>query len=127
MRTMTWTVIISLALVAALGAGCGAYSRRVSEEFQMETEQILAALAAGDWEDALARTRLLDRAWTEKNDLLSLFVNHPDLEAVSLCLRRLRLAVEEKQRYWAMEAAHEMREALELIYFRDALSLKNIL
>ena len=127
MRAMTVTVVVSLALVVAIGGGCGWYSREISEQLQMKAEEIAAAAEESAWEEAQERIRAAEAEWRRQSDRLALWVNHADLEEVDLCFSRLRTAIWEENRYFSLLYAAELNEALELIYFRDAFSLKNIL
>ena len=67
------------------------------------------------------------RGWEEKSALLSLWVNHGDVDEVSLGLERLETALEQEERFLSLLYATELGEAVSHLYHRDALMLSNIL
>ena len=127
MRAMTATVAISLALILALSAACGLYSRRISEDFRLETQRTAAAIREDRWQEAMDRVRRLERQWEKRSEILAMWVNHGDVDEVSIGFARLRLSIEAEERYHSLRCAEELEEALALIYSRDAFTLKNIL
>ena len=127
MRAMTATVIVSFALMLALGLYCGAYSKGVSEEMQGQVREMRGEIQAGSLETALWRTADMRRGWEEKSALLSLWVNHGDVDEVSLGLERLETALEQEERFLSLLYAAELGEAVSHLYHRDALMLSNIL
>ncbi len=127
MRAMTATVIVSFALMLALGLYCGAYSKGVSEEMQGQVREMRGEIQAGSLETALRRTADMRRGWEEKSALLSLWVNHGDVDEVSLGLERLETALEQEERFLSLLYATELGEAVSHLYHRDALMLSNIL
>lgn len=127
MRAMTATVLVSLALMLALGLYCGAYSKDISEEMQGQVREMRGEIQAGSLSAARRRTADMRRDWEEKSALLSLWVNHGDVDEVSLGLERLETALEQEERFFAMLYAAELGEAASHLYHRDALMLSNIL
>ena len=126
MRTMAATVLASFLLILGTGIFCGHYSRRAADDFSVAVERIAADAERADWEKVTDGVRALQRQWEKRSDLMSLWANHDDLEAITIGLTRLRTAAEDGQRYYTLLYAAELDDALELIYSRDAFSLKNI-
>lgn len=127
MRGMTVTVAVTFALVLAIGLLCGGYSQRASEEFKVRIEEIAALLGQEQWKEALSLCRETEQHWEEKGRTLAMWVNHEDVDDVSVGLAQLRVAIQGQERYFALLYAAELEEALTLIYQRDALTLKNVL
>ena len=126
MRAIAWTTAVSLALILALGLGCGAYSRGVSREF---TEGLRAAeenIQSEAWDKALSSAEGMKKAWEEKAELLSLWVNHAAVDEVTVAFSQLRVAVLQKEACHALLFAAQLREALALIDSQDAFALKNV-
>lgn len=127
MRGMLTTAALSLILIIALGLVCTHQSRRASEIFGLLTEEVSAAIAQEDWEKALNLTRKMEQDWQKRESTLALFVNHEDVESVSMGLCQMRISLEEREKYHALLYAEELKEALSLMGDRDAFTLKNIL
>lgn len=127
MRGMTATVVISFLLVLVLGICCGERSRIVSEDFILRIEEAATAVKQEKWERALELARETEKAWQEQSAALAMWVNHGDVDDVSVGLSQFRVSIDEKEKYHALLYAAELDEALSLIYHRDALALKNIL
>lgn len=127
MRGMIITVLVSLLLVLLIGFFCAFSSRRLSDDFQIRVEEIIAEIHLQRWERALQLTREAEKYWEEKSMLLSMWVNHQDVDQVATGLAQLRISISQQQTYHALLYADEINAALSLIYQRDAFSLKNIL
>ena len=127
MRGMMVTVAVAFILALGLGIYCGEKSRILSEEFIVRIEEIAAAVKQEKWEKALALERETEQAWESQSKTLSMWVNHGDVDEVSVGLAQLRISLQEREKYHVLLYAAELNEALTLIYHRDALALKNIL
>ena len=127
MRGMLITVILSFLLVLGMGIYFGMSSKNVSEAFIIYIEEAEAAIQEEEWEEALRLIRAIEKEWEKRSRVLSMWVNHGDVDDVSVGLAQLRISAEEKEKYHALLYAAELDEALSLIYHRDALALKNIL
>ena len=127
MRGMIIAVAISFFLALGMGIYCGESSRQVSEEFIVRIEEVAAAIQMEQWESALQLIRAAEKAWENQSKTLAMWVNHGDVDEVSVGLTQLRISLQEKEKYHALLYAAELNEALALIYHRDALALKNIL
>ena len=127
MRGMMATVAVTLALVLAIGFLCGAHSKSASEDYQVAVEEVATAIRQERWEDALTMARQAEQNWQEEGATLAMWVNHQDLDEVSLGFAQLRVSIEQRETYHALRCIAELEEGLSLIYQRDAFSLKNIL
>lgn len=127
MRAMTATVAIVLVLVLAIGIFCGLHSRNASENYKVRIEEAAVAIRQENWEEALRLTRETEQDWEQESGTLAMWVNHADVDEVSVGMAQLRVSIEERESYHALLYAAELEEALTLIYQRDAFSLKNIL
>jgi len=127
MRGMVITVICSFFLVLGMGLYFEESSKHVSESFIIRIEEAEAAIKEEKWEEALGLIQGIEKEWAERSRVLSMWVNHGDVDDVSVGLAQLRVSAEEKEKYHALLYAAELDEALSLIYHRDALALKNIL
>lgn len=127
MRAMTVTVAVVLALVLAIGIFCGLHSRNTSERYKVRIEEVATAILQEKWEESLRLIREAEQDWEDESGTLAMWVNHEDVDVVSVGMAQLRVSIEEGERYHALLYAAELEEALTLIYQRDAFSLKNIL
>lgn len=127
MRGMTATVCVSLALIVGIGLACGVYSHRISQEYTVAVERIAAEIRMENWEESLGMARALGQSWQERSDLLSMWVNHADVDAVTVGMAQFQASIEAREKYHSLLYSAELEEALALIYFRDAFALKNIL
>ena len=127
MRGVTIAVAIAFLLALGLSIYCGERSRQVSEEFIVRIEEVAAAVYMDQWEKALQLARGTEKAWETQSQTLAMWVNHGDVDEVSVGLAQLRISLQEKEKYHALLYAAELNEALALLHHRDALALKNIL
>ena len=127
MRGLTLTVLISFALILGIGLFSGNYSRFISEEMQARTELLAQRIASGDWTEADGMAQEMARAWQKRGDVLSMWVNHGDVDDVSTGLEKLQVSIEARESFYSLLCAAELREALDHVYHRDSLRLKNIL
>ena len=123
MRGMVWVVLAAFALILCIGIFCGAYSSRISEEMQARVSTVASLAEEADTAQALARTRDLMGDWEKRSGLIAMWVNHEDVDEVSLGLERL----EAEEPFFARLYLAQLQEALSHIYHRDAFQLKNIL
>ena len=127
MRGMVWVVLAAFALILCIGIFCGAYSSRISEEMQARVSTVASLAEEADTAQALARTRDLMGDWEKRSGLITMWVNHEDVDEVSLGLERLLVALEAEEPFFARLYLAQLQEALSHIYHRDAFQLKNIL
>lgn len=127
MRAMIWVAAVTAALMALIGGFCGAYSSDTSRELREQVTQMTAVVRSGDGEAAMAEALRLEDAWREKSAMLSLWVNHQDIDDVSVGIQQLKVSVEEGETYFALRYLAELDEALAHLYHRDAFMLRNIL
>ena len=120
---MVWVVLAAFALILCIGIFCGAYSSRISEEMQARVSTVASLAEEADTAQALARTRDLMGDWEKRSGLIAMWVNHEDVDEVSLGLERL----EAEEPFFARLYLAQLQEALSHIYHRDAFQLKNIL
>lgn len=127
MRGLTVTVLISLALILGIGLFSGNYSRFISEEMQEQTELLTQRIASGEWTEAEKMAEEMAHAWKGRGDVLSMWVNHADVDDVSAGLEKLQVSIRARETFYSQLCAAELREALDHVYHRDSLRLKNIL
>ena len=116
MRAMIWVVVGVTALMAVIGLSCGYTSKQVSESMRQEALGLVQAVKAGNRETAMTGTLQLAEKWQDTRKLLCLWVNHQDLDAVSVGLQQLKVSVEAGETYHALLYLAELDEALALIY-----------
>ena len=126
MRGMLITLGVTLALILGIGIFSGNYSRFVGDEMQGQMKNMETIIRDGEF--ARARQMLTDikKIWQQRSDILSMWVNHADVDNVSGGLRQLEVSLQEEETYFSLLYAAELQEALSHIYHRDALMLKNI-
>ena len=127
MRGMLLVVAGTLTLILLIGIFCGMYSSRISEEMQARASTVASLFASGQDREALSCARDLMGDWEGRSGLISMWVNHEDVDEVSINLERLLAALEEEQPFFARLYLTQLQEALSHIYHRDAFQLKNIL
>ena len=126
MRKTLVTVAVSLALLLLIGFYTGGESRRTTREFSRAADELDTLVRAGEWESAQESLKTLRDAWEKRSDLLQTWVNHADVDTVSLAFRELSCALEMRETFYAMTAMEELREGVSHIYHRDSFALKNI-
>ena len=114
MRGTLATVAVSLAILLFVGFYTGNQSRRTTAEFSRAVDELDTLVRAGKWENA------------EEGELLQTWVNHADVDTVSLAFRELSCALEMHEAFYAMTSMEELREGISHIYHRDSFALKNI-
>ena len=127
MRAMIWVVAVTAALVALIGGFCGAYSSNTSQALRSRVMEMNAVVLSGNAEAAMAQALRLEEAWQEKSALLCLWVNHQDIDDVSVGIQQLKVSIEVGETHDALRYLAELDEALAHIYHRDAFKLRNIL
>lgn len=124
---MLFVVAGTLALILLIGIFCGMYSSRISEEMQARAATVASLFAAGSSREALSCARDLMGDWERRSGLISMWVNHEDVDEVSANLERLLVALEEEERFFVWLYLSQLQEAFSHLYHRDAFQLKNIL
>ena len=124
---MAWVAAAALALILSIGIFCGTYSSRVSEEMRARVSTVASLSEGADTEQALARVRELMGDWEKRSGLIAMWVNHEDVDEVSIGLERLLTALEAEEPFFTRVYLAQLQEALSHIYHRDAFQLKNIL
>jgi len=99
MRGMLITVILSFLLVLGMGIYFGMSSKNVSEAFIIYIEEAEAAIQEEEWEEALRLIRAIEKEWEKRSRVLSMWVNHGDVDDVSVGLAQLRISAEEKEKW----------------------------
>lgn len=127
MRTMLLTVCISLLLALGLGIFCSLYTHHLSRDYRQDLAAVSHAIQSAQWDAALNTTRSLAKDWEKHAGILSLFVSHNEVDAVSLGFSQLLVSLEAKEGYHALLYAAELCDSLDLLSSRDAFMLKNIL
>lgn len=127
MRGLTVTVAVSFLLILGIGLFSGNYSHFVSEEMQGQTKLMERMIASGQWAEAGKMAEEMEKTWQTRGDILSMWVNHGDVDDVSAGLKRLRVSIEAREPFHSLLCAAEVGEALDHVYHRDSLRLKNIL
>lgn len=126
MRGILITLAVTLALILGIGIFSGNYSRFVSEEMQGQMKQMETLIRDGEFAKSGRMLKDLQESWQQRSNILSMWVNHGDVDDVSCGLRQLEVSLEQRQPYFSLLYAAEVQEALAHIYHRDALMLKNI-
>ncbi len=126
MRGTLATVAVSLAILLFVGFYTGNQSRRTTAEFSRAVDELDTLVRAGKWENAEEGLKNLQQAWEERSELLQTWVNHADVDTVSLAFRELSCALEMHEAFYAMTSMEELREGISHIYHRDSFALKNI-
>ena len=126
MRGTLATVAVSLVLLLLIGFYTGNQSRQTTIEFSRDVDELDTLVRAGEWEKAEEWLKNLQQAWEERSELLQTWVNHADVDTVSLAFRELSCALEMRETFYAMTSMEELREGVSHIYHRDSFALKNI-
>ena len=124
MRYLTVTVAVALALLIGAGVYCTLYSKRVSDDYKALAAQVERDARLEAWPSAQEKALRLAAAWRETGDVLSMWVNHADVDDVTIALSRLQIALEMRDAAESLSIIAELNENLSHIYHRDSLSLK---
>ena len=126
MRGLSRTVIISFLLILGIGIFSGRYSRFISDEMRGQVRLMEQYVQEEQWDEAVRMAEEMEKTWRGRGDVLSMWVNHDDVDAVSAGLLRLRTALNARDGFHSLLYAAELREAVSHVYHRDSLQLKNI-
>ena len=125
-RCLTVSLAILL-LVAAVGGGCELYTAHAVADYRQAMLPVEAAILAGGWQRAQALAEKVAARWEKDYELVQLWVNHADADAVSRALRGLNTAVVQRDRLSALLYYGDCVENFAHLHHRDAFTLKNIL
>ena len=127
MRGLIWTVSVSLLLIVGIGVFSGRYSDFVSDEMRGQLTRLEEKIRDTQWTEASQMAEDMEKSWQRRGDVLSMWVNHADVDDVRTGLKRLRVAIRAQDALQTFLSAADLSEALDHVYHRDALRLKNIL
>ena len=127
MRGLIWTVSVSLLLIVGIGVFSGRYSDFVSDEMRGQLTRLEEKIRDTQWTEASQMAEDMEKSWQRRGDVLSMWVNHADVDDVRMGLKRLRVAIRAQDALQTFLSAADLSEALDHVYHRDALRLKNIL
>lgn len=127
MRGLTWTVIISFLLILGIGIFSGRYSHFISDEMRGQLRPMGRHIQGEQWDEAARMAEEMEKTWQKRGDILSMRVNHGDVDEVSAGLLRLRASLEARDEFHSLLYAAELSGAVSRVYHRNSLQLKNIL
>ena len=127
MRALWIKVFVSLALLMLIGFYTAHESAEATKEYTAFASELEAQIEDGRWEEARAGLAEAAEKFEERGDVLQTWVNHADVDVVSLALRELKRALKEEERLYALLILEEFKEGVSHLYHRDAFALKNIL
>ena len=127
MKATTWTVIILVVFIAAIGVASTIISSKVSRDFSKDLTIAQDSIRSGDWEKAKQAVDAMKQEWEDTCEWLQFWVNHSDTDDVSMSLERLTAAIEVQDVPLSLITSAELGEELRHIYHRDAIKIGNIL
>jgi Na+(H+)/acetate symporter ActP len=127
MKATTWTVIILVVFIAAIGIVSTVVSSKVSRDFTQDLTTAEESIRSGDWEKAKQAVDAMKKEWEDTCEWLQFWVNHSDTDDVSMSLERLTAAIEVQDVSLSLITSAELGESLRHIYHRDAIKISNIL
>ena len=127
MRTGTWIALLMLALVVACGVISMNVTADVSRTYTNAAEELMLLTQKQDWQRVADEAEAYRQSWEGKLDWLHMLVNHGDIDAVTEALRAVQAGAAAQDLPTALMGCHQLSEAAEHIYHRDAFTLGNIL
>ncbi len=127
MKATTWTIVVLLVFIVAIGIASTVISSKVSRDFTQDLTTAEESIRKEDWEKAKQAVDAMKNEWEETCEWLQFWVNHGDTDDVSLSIERLTAAIEVKDVPLSLITSAELGESLRHIYHRDALRISNIL
>lgn len=127
MKTGIWISMALLVLTIALGVWSGAEMRALSEEYAENAEELRLLAESENWEGAQQRLQKCQTAWQQKVPWLQTLINHDDVDAVTMALKKIEAGLLSRERSLCLEACAELGENAAHLYHRDALTLGNVL
>lgn len=127
MKATTWTVVILLVLIVAVGIVSTVVSSKVSRDFTQDLTAAEESIRSRDWEKAKQAVDAMKKEWEDTCEWLQFWVNHSDTDDVNMSLERLTAAIEVQDVPLSLITSAELGESLRHIYHRDALRFSNIL
>lgn len=124
-------LLCSVALLAALVAGCSIHVWHLSRETQAlsdQLEQAGEAVQQGDWEKAYDLTQQAWEHWEDQMFYLHTTLHHEDIDGVSTAFQETLAILEQREQPGEYAAANaRILYQLELLVEAELPSLKNIL
>lgn len=124
-------LLCSVALLAALVAGCTLHVWYLTHETQSlsgQLEQAEEAVEQGDWEKAYTLTQDAWKTWEDQMFYLHTTLHHDDIDGVSTAFQEALAILEQREQPGAYAAANaRILYQLELLVEAELPSLKNIL
>lgn len=127
MRGLWVKALVSLALLLAIGFYTASESAKATKKYTAFASELEAMIEDGRWQAARAALEEATETFEACGDVLQTWVNHADVDVVSLALRELKRALKEEERFFALMTLEEFKEGVSHLYHRDAFALKNIL
>lgn len=127
MKATTWTVVILLVFIVAVGIVSTIVSSRVSRDFTQDLTLAEESIRSKDWDKAKQAVDAMKKEWEDTCEWLQFWVNHSDTDDVNMSLERLTAAIEVQDVPLSLITSAELGESLRHIYHRDALRFSNIL
>jgi Na+(H+)/acetate symporter ActP len=127
MKATTWTVVILLVFIVAVGIASTVISSKVSRDFTQDLTMAEESIRKENWEEAKKAVEAMRNEWEKTCQWLQLWVNHDDTDDVSLSIEQLAAAIEVKDVHMSLIISAELGESLRHIYHRDALRFSNIM
>ena len=121
------TMVVTLALLAALCVVEQIVVHRITSAALERTQGILSDIRADSFEQAQEKAHALDQAWDEDASKLEVMVDHGSTDEVRYALSRLIAALEAEDRALALVYASELEGGVEHVRERQVLTMQNIL
>lgn len=127
MRTGLWISLVLLALT--IGCGCleEKETRWLSQRYTSAAKEIKAMSESAQWPRARETLSAYLTSWEKTVPWLQVFINHEDIDNVTLALVRLQATLEAQEQSACLEACAELHEHAQHLYHRGAFTLGNVL
>jgi len=120
-------VLAVFAVIVALGFWSIHGLRNASGQLLQNVDRTAAAVDQNQWDAAYAQTRQLETAWDQKTGWWPVVLDHAELDGIRFDLARLEEYVANHNGAMASAQLAELRQRLEHIPDKEAVTVRNIL
>lgn len=123
-------LVIAACVVAMVLVG-GVLNQRttaaIAEAYVQTAAELHEMCRQKDWQRSMDEVLARRQSWERTEKWLQMLINHEDTDAVMQALGAIRAGIEAEDLASCYAACHQLNEAAEHIYHRDAFTLGNIL
>ncbi|MCL6610795.1 MAG: DUF4363 family protein [Peptococcaceae bacterium] len=125
MRLLVALLVVFLAVVA-LGFWTNRLLQASTADLLEHIDKISADVKKENWEDALAKTSGLEKAWNKKAGWWPALLDHQEMDNIEFALSRVREYIAARNAALSRGELAELRLMIKHIPEKEAVSVKNI-